>query len=127
MKRVILESPWQGGPKGRNPIYLNRLIQWCTREGLTPYASHRMLGRALRDSEPIERDIGILMGFDWHAVADEMIVGVDYGVSPGMLRGIENFQQDCPEKSIWSVEIGPNGEEKPAERWEHGTCKILVI
>ena len=60
---------------------------------------------------------------DWIA----WIGGVDDGVSPGMLRGIENFQQDCPEKSIWSVEIGPNGEEKPAERWEHGTCKILVM
>ena len=92
MKLVILESPFQGGI-AENVEYLRLAILDCIKRGESPYASHRMLPGALNDLAPDEREIGITAGFAWHNVAEYMVVYMDRGITPGMVRGIEHAQE----------------------------------
>ncbi len=89
MRLVIIESPYQGDLE-RNRIYLDRCIRDCLARGESPYASHRMLTSALDDAKREEREAGIMAGFAWRRVAEATVIFADYGVSNGMLAGLED-------------------------------------
>ena len=89
MRRVILESPWQGNiRKHRN--YARRCIRDCLARGEAPIASHLLFTQAgiLNDNNAEDRSLGIRAGLAWSCVADAAVFYADYGFSLGMLHAI---------------------------------------
>ena len=93
---VAIESPYAGrlGPdfakdEARNVLYLKACIQDCLARGESPYASHEMFTRALADSDPVQRKLGIEAGMYWAAKAESRILYLDRGLSPGMILGLK--------------------------------------
>jgi len=95
-KKVLIESPY-AGDIDRNVRYARaccRHLMLSTANDerpLAPYASHLFYTQPglLDDGTPIERELGIGAGLAWGEAAEETIVCVDLGVSPGMQRGID--------------------------------------
>lgn len=93
-RRVVLESPFAG----RDPaeflefdIYLNRCISDCLDRGEAPFASHAIYTRpGVRDDEvPEQRVYGMHAGFAYKIATCVTVVYTDYGISPGMQKGID--------------------------------------
>ena len=98
MRLVIIESPCKAITPwmwGRNKRYAVACIRDCLNRGETPYASHVILAfsGALDDRHGIEREEGINAGLAWIDAVEKVVVYQDFGVSPGMLRGIENAKK----------------------------------
>lgn len=92
MRRVIIESPYRGDVF-RNVQYAARCIQDSIRRGEAPFASHLFYTQFLDDADPVQRERGLLAGFSWSNAADLCAVYNDLGISPGMLRGINNARR----------------------------------
>jgi len=99
----VIESPFRGKDKAeesRNRAYLNKLIRWCVMNGYTPYASHKQLVDSLDDSDPEERELGILCGLEMSKQILEShpsaraFFGVDYGRSYGMQNNALPFYEE---------------------------------
>lgn len=90
-KPVIIESPFAGDIE-ENFMYLQRCIRHAIYCDRMPLASHQMYTMALDDSVPIERDLGISVGFDFKQLADEVWVYIDRGISRGMRYGIRDAE-----------------------------------
>ena len=99
MKLVVIESPFAPPAQTktgdehawyaqRTSTYLRALAQWCIGMHWAPYASHKLLTQWLEDHVVEQREIGIACGLAWARHADLAIVGVNYGISSGMERGI---------------------------------------
>lgn len=90
-KLVIVESPF-GGDVQKNIRYLRACLRDCVLRSESPYASHGLLTQegVLNDDIHGERELGIHLGFQWHEVADYMVVYTDLGISRGMTEGIKN-------------------------------------
>lgn len=86
--RVIVESPFAGG--FANVKYSRECIRDCIDRGESPFASHLLYTQkgVLNDQIPEERARGIATAHAWLEVADYVVVYMDMGVSPGMIRGI---------------------------------------
>jgi hypothetical protein len=84
MRRVAIESPLAGDFE-RNKRY----ALWCGRHcyllGEAAYASHLFYPQFLNDQDPVEREFGIMAGFEWAKDGDRIFY-IDLGWSPGMLR-----------------------------------------
>ncbi len=115
MKRVVIESPFGTNPDGsradqatvdRNIAYARRAMLWCLRKGYSPYGSHLLYPQCLDDATPDERELGIKAGFAWGRAAELVLVFGDYGLTPGMLRGIARAADDG--QDVLRVLIGPN-------------------
>lgn len=94
---VIIESPLAGDLE-RNARYLDACLLDSLRRGEAPFASHGLYTRpgVLRDSEPVERELGIQAGFAFRRVAARTVVYTDLGISGGMQRGIDDANEnDC--------------------------------
>lgn len=91
---VIVESPYQGDV-ARNERYLDACLRDSLRRGEAPFASHGLYTRpgVLRDSDPVERELGIQTGFAFRRAAAFTVVYTDLGISDGMRRGIEDAQK----------------------------------
>jgi hypothetical protein len=91
MRRVILESPYAGNVI-RNTRYARDAMRDSLKRGEAPIASHLLYTQPgiLRDDEPGEREKGITAGLSWGAAAEATVVYTDFGISPGMTRGIED-------------------------------------
>lgn len=91
MKKVIIESPLKGDTE-LNKRYAKACILDSLKRGEAPFASHLLYDQAgiLDDSVPAERELGIQAGFVWGTMADLSAFYVDYGMSSGMIRGLEN-------------------------------------
>jgi hypothetical protein len=116
MKRVVIESPYASTEPGgveRNRRYLNACILDCIARGESPYASHKMLTDSLDDTDPHERALGIQAGFAWRAAADKTVVYDDFGISTGMLFGIDDAQKSG--RPVEYRKLGPNwgAQDKP--------------
>ncbi len=108
MKLVVIESPF-APPKhvtmasvrqqyiDRNQAYLRACALWALGQGWAPYASHKLLTQWLDDEVPEQRDLGIRAGLVWADAASLALVGVDYGISPGMDRAIKHHTEDGKE------------------------------
>lgn len=86
---VIIESPYAGNLE-LNKKYLDAAILDCCLRGESPYASHKMLTDALDDQDKDQRELGIKLGFEFHKVAEKVVVYTDLGLSTGMKQGIKN-------------------------------------
>ena len=87
MRRVIVESPYSGDVL-RNLAYARSCVRDCLNRGEAPFASHLLYTQVLDDAIPEERMKGLDAGLEWMGVADVVVVYTDYGVSPGMTRGV---------------------------------------
>lgn len=93
MKRVIIESPYAGDVE-RNLEYGRACLRDSLMRGESPIASHLLLTQqgVLDDIYPTERRLGIKAVLAWCEVSDGTVVYADYGVSAGMLQGIDRAQ-----------------------------------
>ena len=83
MKLVIIESPYAGDvPK--NVKYALRCLKDSIGRGEAPFASHLLYPQVLRDHVRMERNRGIVCGYNWMRVADLIAFYIDLGWSPGM-------------------------------------------
>jgi hypothetical protein len=106
---VILESPYQGDTD-RNIAYACEAMRDALLRGEAPMLSHLLYTRALSDSIPCERRLGIEAGLAWGRVAEATVVYEDFGVSPGMQQGIDRAIAEgrpVEYRKLW----GDNGEE----------------
>lgn len=89
---VVVESPYAAGPNGtvaQNLDYLDECLSWCIEEGYSPYASHGLLTRVLRDTLPQQRWAGIEAGYVFHDALGLVIFFIDLGMSPGMKLALD--------------------------------------
>lgn len=89
MKRVVLESPYQGDVEA-NMAYARACVRDALSRGEAPIASHLLYTQpgVLDDTRPHERVWGISAGHAWIDLADALVVYIDKGVSQGMQAGI---------------------------------------
>lgn len=89
MRRVVVESPYQGDIE-RNVRYARECVKDCLQRGEAPIASHLLFTQegVLDDDDPCERLWGIDAGHAWISVADAVVVYADHGVSSGMQLAI---------------------------------------
>lgn len=95
-KAVFVVSPFAGtGPRRGRPEkirqsneYLDLLMRAVVDAGHTPYAPHAVLPRVLDESNPQDRERGIVAGLRQMSRQDEVWVGVKLGISGGMDREI---------------------------------------
>jgi len=78
-----------------NLAYAKSLCRYLALQGLAPYASHLFCTQFLDDTVPAERQVGIEIGLEWGSRAELTIVGVDRGISKGMLYGIDRARKEC--------------------------------
>lgn len=89
--RVIVESPFAGAGGGfGNTKYGRKCLRDCIDRGESPFASHLLYTQkgVLDDAVPSERDLGIAAAIGWLEVADYVAVYMDFGITPGMVKGI---------------------------------------
>lgn len=94
MQLVILESPYAGDVE-RNITYARMCVRHSLEMGEAPIASHLLYTQPgiLNDNIPKERQLSIDAGLAWRAVAHKTVVYIDYGVTKGMMYGIEKALQ----------------------------------
>lgn len=115
-RRVILESPCSAKTEDeweRNKRYASACAADCLSRGESPYASHVMIAfpGVLADEKPDDRERGMLAGFAWAEGAVATVVYMDYGITEGMQRGIENAQKHwltIEKRNLpgWNIERG---------------------
>lgn len=97
MTRVVIESPL-GAPTRegieKNKEYARACVRDCIFRGEAPYASHLFFDQEgiLDDLKPEERNLGLQMGLQWGSQAHLVVAYIDYGISPGMQRGIDFYR-----------------------------------
>jgi hypothetical protein len=87
-RRVIIESPFRGATlrlARRNVNYAIEAIRDSINRGEAPFLSHMVYPGALDDSIPIERELGIQLGYAWWPVVEAICFYTDHGWSHGML------------------------------------------
>jgi len=91
---VILESPYKGNVE-RHLLYARLAMADCLRRGEAPFASHLLYTQReiLRDDIEEERAMGIAAGYQWGVHCDYVVVYTDLGVSKGMKRSMEIYQE----------------------------------
>jgi hypothetical protein len=93
MRRVILESPYNGDTDG-NVTYARACVRDSLLRGEAPIASNLLYTQpvVLRDGVPSEREQGISASLAWGPVAEATVVYLDRGISPGMKLGIADAE-----------------------------------
>lgn len=95
--QVQLESPYGTRPDGtralpeeveRNVKYALACMLDSLLRGESPFASHLLYTQVLDDCNPAHRELGISAGLEIGRNAKLCAVYEDYGLTPGMLRGI---------------------------------------
>jgi len=104
MKRVIIESPYAGNVVG-NMTYLRRCIIDCLFRGESPYASHLMLTTTLDDTDPDQRALGLQAAKAWYTLDVLLVVYTDFGISSGMVKGIQYAEEMGMEMEIRNIGI----------------------
>tara|TARA_R110000765_G_scaffold291984_1_gene387587 strand:- start:1056 stop:1415 length:360 start_codon:yes stop_codon:yes gene_type:complete len=87
MKRVVIESPYNG-----DFIKNVRYARGCLWDSLSrqesPFASHLLYTQVLNDKIPEQREMGMSRALAWYDTADLCAVYTDLGISSGMEQGI---------------------------------------
>ena len=89
MRLVILETPYRGDIK-KHLDYLRLCLKDSLSKGEAPFASHGVYTTVLDDNDIHERYQGIEAGLAWATRADATVVYTDYGISEGMIHGINH-------------------------------------
>ena len=111
LKKVILESPFAGATKEeveRNIRYARACMRDCFNRGEAPLASHLLYTQPgiLDDNDPDERNLGIEAGLLWGAEAEMTVVYIDFGISPGMKKGIDRAEREGRKVDYRSIDYG---------------------
>lgn len=93
MKHVILESPYAGKDsreRARNVAYARKCLRHSLLCGESPLASHLLYTQpgVLNDGDEADRHVGLEAGWAWYEKADLCVVYADYGISQGMVEGM---------------------------------------
>lgn len=94
--RVIIESPLTAPTVEllrRNQEYTLQCIHDSIKRGEAPFAGHSIYPKVLDDKKQEERRLGITCHKTWVKVADLVAIYCDYGISSGMLEGIEEAER----------------------------------
>lgn len=89
---VVLESPYAGNI-ATHIQYAQRAMHDClVNRREYPIASHLLYPQPhiLDDQIPHQRQLGIQAGLAWAQYAQQTVVYVDYGISPGTQQGIDD-------------------------------------
>jgi len=100
--RVLVESPFAG--EFGNVKYARKCLRDCLDRGESPYASHLLYTQKgiLDDKIPEERARGIEAANAWLEVVDYVVVYCDFGISPGMVKGLaKTIKAGKPLKFRW--------------------------
>lgn len=89
---TIIESPYVGD-HDRNLLYARRAMMDSLLRGEFPFASHLLYTQVLDDDISADREMGILAGLAWARRAQLSALYTDYGITPGMQRGLEFAQR----------------------------------
>lgn len=121
---VCIESPYKGKAVAQNKRYLARALRSSLLSHEAPFASHGLytLPNCLKDSKPEERHLGIQAGLDFVECCDLTVVYFDYGVSVGMLQGID-AAREAGRPIVWRL-IGKN--DTPFEAWVQVPDSIVL-
>lgn len=108
VKLVLIETPFapeRGISAAEREAAIARHIEYASRcmrdsfgRGEFPFASHMLYAARpliLDDAIPEERELRIRAGLAWGAFATLTAVYGDFGISPGMRKGIEAASQAC--------------------------------
>lgn len=112
MRRVILESPYNGDVEA-NKAYAREAMRDSLARGEAPLASHLLYTQMLDDLVVKEQVLGIMAGLAWGEVAEATVVYCDLGISPGMQYGIDHARAHNR-----SVEYRWLGKSEPESRKE---------
>ena len=83
MQRVVVESPY-AGDIAFNTAYARACLRDCIDRGEAPIASHLLYPQVLDEHDPLGRELGISLGYQWIRVADKVVFYTDFGMSKGM-------------------------------------------
>lgn len=107
---TIIESPF-AGDRERNDLYLKRAILDSVNRGEIPFASHGFYTHFLDDADPVQRALGIELGYAFWEFADKLVFYTDYGISSGMDAAITQSVHRM--KRIEMRRIGTNDDPHP--------------
>jgi hypothetical protein len=95
MPLVIIESPF-AGDVARNIRYARACMRDSLKRGESPFAMHLLYTQAgiLDDDIPEERNLGIEAGLAWGKHAHKTVVYTDFGITPGMEKGIQRAKEE---------------------------------
>ncbi|KKK77604.1 hypothetical protein LCGC14_2851890, partial [marine sediment metagenome] len=85
----VEEPPPEPEPKKKKKKVDYSPVEDSLRRGEAPFGSHALYPLVLDDPDAKERRMGMEAGFAWGAVADVAAVYQDYGITPGMVEGVE--------------------------------------
>ncbi len=94
MKRTIIESPYaaaNGHTVAEHEAYARRCVADSLARGEAPLASHMLYTQPgiYDDGDSVERKRGMEAGYAWTMMADLVAVYGDFGVTRGMVAGID--------------------------------------
>ncbi len=101
LKKVFVCSPFRGignteeaasKDYQRNIALAKGVCRYITGKGKIPYCPHLYFPRFLMDSDPDEREMGMLMGQTWLAQCDELWI-IGRRISDGMKREIAKAEE----------------------------------
>lgn len=72
-----------------NIRYAQLCLLDCLQRGEAPFASHLLYTQVLDDRQSGEHEAGIRAGLEWAELADVCALYEDFGISPGMERGMK--------------------------------------
>ena len=130
MKKVFICSPFRGVGNTEEEVQRNRMSNISLAKGMCryalgkdaiPYCLHLFFPRFLKDSDPKEREMGMLLGLTWLAHCDELWV-IGRRISKGMEREIAKAKEWGIPVKYFDVER-VSKKRTPAER---GTKDRLV-
>ena len=92
MRRVILESPYAGDVE-RNVRYARAALRDSLQRGEAPIASHLLYTQpgVLDDSVQVERELGMMAGWEWRRMAHACVFYTDLGISTGMKAALDFY------------------------------------
>lgn len=115
---VFIESPFAGEHLGRNVEYARR-IMWDSLQhhNEAPFLSHLLYTQHPQDgivcdtdARTVGRELGMSAAAAFRRLCSRVVVYTDYGVTPGMARGIAHAQAASVDV-VWRS-IGKNPESK---------------
>lgn len=102
---TIIESPFAGDIEA-NLCYARQAMLDSIRRGECPFASHLLYPQVLNDADPSERELGLKLAEKFYRHAAQVVVYDDFGISPGMARGIAYAQSlalPIHHRTLWPV------------------------
>lgn len=111
IRLTIIESPF-AGEVARNQLYLKRAILHSLSLNETPFASHGFFPQFLDDTDPVQRKLGISLGYRFYAFSRLVVFYLDYGISPGMQQALDYLIENHPGMKTVFRRIGTNEEPK---------------